>query len=220
MRGLASKLLIAILLMGGTLYIASPFYAAWSIRQAIKTNDVALLENKVDWKSVRFSLRQSIAQHAQLLPAAIREGRKVRPTMWQRIKAVFGANMLDRFMDRYITPTGMPRLYRLKYGYRTKVTGLPRDETIPVDQRLQGLIKRIHRAEFMSFGRVELEIEDRDQPDRHIVAEMSLSGFEWKLTRLIVKSVPIQDQIMDDEARQMADDIKNGRLYRTSQSGA
>ena len=72
----------------------------------------------------------------------------------------------------------------------------------------------------MSFGRVELEIEDRDQPDRHIVAEMSLNGFEWKLTRLIVKSVPIQDQIMDDEARQMADDIKNGRLYRTSQSGA
>ena len=46
MRGLASKLLIAILLMGGTLYIASPFYAAWSIRQAIKTNDVALLEKK------------------------------------------------------------------------------------------------------------------------------------------------------------------------------
>lgn len=220
MRGLASKLLIAVLLMGGSLYVASPFYAAWSIRQAIKTNDVALLESKVDWTGVRFSLRQSIAEHAQLLPAAIREGRKVRPTMWQRIKAVFGANMLDRFMDRYITPAGLPKLYRMKYGYRTRVTGLPRDETIPADQRLQSLIQRIHRAEFMSFGRVELEIEDRDQPDRRIVAEMSLSGLEWKLTRLFVKSAPVPDQMMDDEARQMADDIKHGRLYRASQPGA
>jgi len=220
MRGLAAKLLLAIALMGGSLYVASPFYAAWSIRQAMKTNDVALLKQKVDWTGVRASLRQSIAHHAQLLPAAIAEGRRIRPTMWQRIKAVFGASMLDRFLDRYITPAGLPKLYRLKTGYRTKVTGLPRDETLPIRQRVDGLLNRLHRAEFKSFDRVELEIADRDQPDRHIVAEMTLTGFEWKLSRLTVKSVPLNDNTMDDEARQMADDIKNGRLYFASQPGA
>ncbi len=220
MKGLMTKLLLAVIMMGGSLYLASPFYAAWSIRQAMKTDDVATLQQKVEWTSVRTSLRQSIAQHAQLLPAAIAEGRKVRPTMWQRIKAVFGASMLDRFMDRYITPTGLPKLYRLKTGYRTQVTGLPRDEALPVGQRVGSLLSRIHRAEFKSLSRVEFEIEDRDQPDRRIIAEMTLSGFEWKLTRLTVQSIPVSNALDDDEARQMADDIKNGRLYFASQSGA
>lgn len=220
MKGVATKLLLAITLMGGSLYVASPFYAAWSIREAMKTNDINLLKEKVDWPRVRTSLRQSIAQHAQLLPAALREGRKVRPTMWQRIKAVFGASMLDRFMDQYITPAGLPKLYQLKHGYRTRVTGLPRDETLPMKQRVGNLVRRIHRAEFMSLGRVELEIEDRDQPDRRIIAEMSLMGLQWKLTRLTVRAAPVQDDMMDDEARQMADDLKHGRLYYTSQPGA
>ncbi len=220
MRGLATKLLLAISLMGVSLYVASPFYAAWSIRQAMKTNNVALLKQKVDWVNVRSSLRQSIASHAQLLPVAVAEGRKVRPTMWQRIKAVFGASMLDRFMDQYITPNGLPKLYRMKNGYRTRVTGLPRDEAMPVAHRVRGLVSRIHRAEFKSLSLVELEIEDRDQPDRRIIAEMKLSGFEWKLSRLTVISAPIRDNVLDDEAQQMADDIKNGRLYYVRQPGA
>ncbi|MEM6499194.1 MAG: DUF2939 domain-containing protein [Pseudomonadota bacterium] len=220
MRGLATKLLLAISLMGGSLYVASPFYAAWSIRQAMKTNDVALLKQKVDWVNVRSSLRQSIATHAQLLPAAIAEGRKVRPTMWQRIKAVFGASMLDRFMEQYITPHGLPKLYRLKNGYRTRVTGLPRDEAMPVTHRVQGVVSRIHRAEFKSLSLVELEIEDRDQPDRRIIAELKLIGFEWKLSRLSVISAPLQNNTLDDEAQQLADDIKNGRLHYVRQPGA
>ncbi|MEM8973366.1 MAG: DUF2939 domain-containing protein [Pseudomonadota bacterium] len=220
MRGLATKLLLAVSLMGVSLYVASPFYAAWTIRQAMKTNDVALLKEKVDWVSVRSSLRQSIATHAKLLPVAIAEGRKLRPTMWQRIKAVFGASMLDRFMDQYITPNGLPKLYRLKNGYRTRVTGLPRDEATPVALRVQGVVSRIHRAEFKSLSLVELEIEDRDQPDRRIVAEMRLRGFEWKLSRLTVISAPVQNNILDDEAQQMADDIKNGRLHYVRQPDA
>ncbi|MEM7746979.1 MAG: DUF2939 domain-containing protein [Pseudomonadota bacterium] len=220
MRGLATKLLLAVSLMGVSLYVASPFYAAWTIRQAMKTNDVALLKEKVDWVNVRSSLRQSIATHAKLLPVAIAEGRKLRPTMWQRIKAVFGASMLDRFMDQYITPNGLPKLYRLKNGYRTRVTGLPRDEATPVALRVQGVVSRIHRAEFKSLSLVELEIEDRDQPDRRIVAEMRLRGFEWKLSRLTVISAPVQNNILDDEAQQMADDIKNGRLHYVRQPDA
>ena len=67
MRGLLRTLVVLALLVGGALYIAAPFWTAWSIREAMKTGDVATLRASVDWEKVRPRLRQSIAEHAQLL---------------------------------------------------------------------------------------------------------------------------------------------------------
>ncbi len=214
MRGLTGKLVIVVVMMSATLYLSAPLLVAWEIREAVKTGDVETLRKRVAWDSVRQSLRQSIAHHAELLPAAMNAGRNVRPTLWQRIKFMFGESMLDRFMDRYITPEGLPQLYQLKQGYRTRVQGLPDESQQPLKTRVSNLLRRLKRIEFKDVDTVELEIESRDRPDRRFVGTLSLIGFDWKLTRLIVTLPPADeaDHLGDEEARQYNDDVKNGRL--------
>ena len=234
MRGLAGKLFIATTLMAVSLYIVSPFWTAWSIREAVKSGDVATLQSKVDWHTVRPALRASIAQHAKLLPAAVDVGRAIRPTLWQRIKFLFGETMLDRFMARYITPQGLPQLYQLKHGYRTRVRGLEDEDLLPLRERVRRFLRRIRRAEFVNLTHVEIEVADRDDPARHVVGTMSLIGFEWKLTGIRVKaaqpspvagdeqSIANDDESVasDDEDRQLADDLKNGHITARERTGA
>lgn len=212
MRGLASKLIIAVVLMGGSTYLASPFWTAWSLREAVRSGDTETLREKVEWPAVRRSLRHSIAQHGQLLPAAVEVGRRIRPTLWQRVKALFGESMLDRFIDRYISAEGLPKLYRIKTSYRTRVQGLPDERLLPLSQRVGRFLRRVKRAEFINPGQVEIEVEDRDKPERRIVAALTLVGFSWKLTGLSVKSAPVGGDREDDEARQYAEDLRNGGL--------
>lgn len=219
MRGMAGKLLIAITLMAGTLYVASPFWSAWSIREAIKSGDVAVLRDKIDWDSVRPALRASIARHAKLLPAAVDAGRAIRPTIWQRIKTLFGETMLDRFMSQYITAEGLPKLYQLKTGYRTRVRGLEDESLLPFRDRVARFLRRVKRAEFMSLSEVEIEVADRDEPQRHIVGTMTLSGLQWKLTKLRVKSVAGTPPAGFDEAGQLADDVRHGRITAKEGTG-
>lgn len=234
MRGLAGKLWIAAILTAVSLYIVSPFWTAWSIREAVKSGDVATLRSKVDWNSVRPALRESIARHAQLLPAAVDVGRAIQPTLWQRIKFLFGETMLDRFMARYISPQGLPQLYQLKQGYRTRIKGLENEDLLPLRERVRRFLRRIRRAEFVSLTLVEIEVADRDDPTRHVVGTMSLVGFEWKLTGIRVKDAQPQRSdsdghsiagddgsvIIHDEDRQVADDLKNGHITVKERTGA
>ncbi len=98
----------------GGLYTVSPFLSAMHLRHAIASGDRPTVERMIEWQSLRESLRYSIARNAELLPAATEAGRAVRPTMWQRIRSMFGHTMLDRFIEHYITPAGLTKLYLAK----------------------------------------------------------------------------------------------------------
>ena len=54
--------------------------------------------------------------------------------------------------------------------------------------------KRIARAEFQSFGRVEIEIIDRKVAERRYVGRLELTGLDWTLTRLEVKTMPGEER--------------------------
>ncbi len=230
MGSLVRIFLALVCLSVAALYVAAPFWAAWTIREAVKTGDVETLRNKVVWHSVRDSLRRSIVRHAQLLPALIEEGRRIRPTLWQRVKSMFGASMLDRFMDRYIAADGLPQLYRLRNAYQTRIQGLPDERLLPTQDRIVALLRRVKRAEFLSMAEVEIEIEDRYNPERRVIGTMKIVGLDWKLTDLVVISAPAStpkakseragfsafnaddEDDEDEEARQHADDVRQGRL--------
>ena len=84
--------LALVLMLGGGMYLASPFFAAWTLRHAIKNGDTATIEQKVVWSSVRESLRTSIARHQRLLPEINDIGAKIDPTIWQRVRSAFGTS--------------------------------------------------------------------------------------------------------------------------------
>lgn len=102
-------------LLGMAAYIASPFYAAWTVREAVRTGDAELLAHKFDWPAVRASMRSSIMRAEDLRPEFAAAGRQIRPNLWQRVKRWFGEPMVDRFIDTYITPAGLTKLYHLKH---------------------------------------------------------------------------------------------------------
>jgi hypothetical protein len=174
-----------ILLLCGAGYVLSPFVAAWNLREAIKAADTATLERKIVWSTVRTSLRASIAANSQLLPEATEAGERVRPSLWQRVKSAFGQSMLDRFIESYVTPEGLPKLFRYRSSWNGTVKG-ETDEEDKLDffERAKVFYRRLSRAEFQSPTRIEIEMIDKFQTDRRYVSVMELHGSEWKLAEL------------------------------------
>jgi hypothetical protein len=176
---------VFVLLMAGAGYAASPFWAAWSLREAIKASDTATIERKVVWDGVRRSLRQSLAGNAQLLPEAVEAAERVKPSVWQRVKVAFGQSMVDRFIESYVTPEGLPKLFRYRKTWNGTVKREVDDEdTGDFFERAKVFYSRMTRAEFKSPTRIEIEMTDRSSPDRRIVSVMELHGMEWKLAEL------------------------------------
>ncbi|MEM7774128.1 MAG: DUF2939 domain-containing protein [Pseudomonadota bacterium] len=181
-----------------SLYIASPFYAAWSLSEAVTSADTATLTRKVDWPGVRKSLKASLARYADLKPLVRTASQRVRPTMWQRFRSVFGYSMLDRFIDTYITPEGLPKLHRLRdsrHAQRARARARQTHRKMDVARaslaptwltRTQTFLKRVRRAEFVGLFEVELVMVDRIRTDRSIVSVFELKGFEWILTSVRV----------------------------------
>ncbi|MEO1719410.1 MAG: DUF2939 domain-containing protein [Pseudomonadota bacterium] len=102
---------LAFLLVIGVGYAAAPFLTAWRLGDAVRDNDTATIARTIEWESFRASLRRSIMRNADLIPEAKAVARRIRPTLWQRVKRVFGASLVDRFIETNITPEGLPRLY-------------------------------------------------------------------------------------------------------------
>jgi len=176
-------------------YVASPLLAAYQLRQAMQTGDAKTIERMVAWKSLRASVRSTVARNAKLLPVAKWVGRRVRPTMWQRIRSVFGHSMLDRFVENYITPEGLPKLYRAKTRWHERFKKQAQPAVIQagiVPEQVLRAWRRIKRAEFTSPLRFILEIEDRHVATRRIrstfrLAHVSLSGFDWQLSEISIR---------------------------------
>jgi hypothetical protein len=175
--------LLVVTIAGG--YVLSPFVAAVGLREAIKAGDTATIERRVIWERVRASLRASIAESSRLLPEATQAAERVRPTMWQRVKTAFGQSMVDRFIESYVTPEGLPKLFRYRNTWNGTVKGHVDDEDkLDALERVKAFYRRLARAEFKSPGRIEIEMIDRFQPDRRYVSTLELHGFEWKLAEL------------------------------------
>lgn len=175
-------------------YIASPFVAAWRLREAIRTADTATIERKIDWPRFRDSLKTSLNRSSTLRREAEAGGAQVQPTLWQRVKSAFGATMVDRFVESYVTPQGLPRLFQVRKTWNETVRG-DDESKLPWDVRARQFYARVKRAEFKSFTAVEIEVADKFTPGRHVIANLELSDLEWRLVGVSFKDAagPISD---------------------------
>jgi len=170
--------------VAGAWYVASPMVSAWSLREAIRTNDVDFIRGKVDWPRVQTTMRQSLARQADILPVAYRP--RPRRTLWQSVKAWFARPMIDRFIARYITPEGLPKLYEMR---ATSVRQGASDYAQPDRRwrtRLRHFVARIKRAEFTGWTTFALELRDKAEPQRVYLSVFQLQKLSWKLVTLRV----------------------------------
>ena len=176
------------LLAASAAYVAMPFWTAWSIREAIKSGDSAYLTRKIDFAGVRETLRPSLAQVAFDMPDPTSPEPAPKPGLWKRVKAYWGQGAINRFVDSYVTPEGLPQMFQWRKTYR-EVAGTADANAPPPSFRVRftNFWSRLKRAEFKSLTAMEFEMRDQYDATRSHVGLLELVGLEWKLTELRVR---------------------------------
>jgi hypothetical protein len=178
---------LAVALLAATLYIAAPFATAWFIREAVRNGDSGYLASSIEWGSVRETLKPSIARIALNLPDPEQEP-AAKPGLWQRLKAYWGQGAVDRMVDKYVTPEGLPQLFTLRKTYRDYVSGDTNEaKTTPLLDRIARAWARVKRAEFTGLTTFEIDMEDKFEPTRLYLGKLELTTLGWKLTELRIK---------------------------------
>lgn len=193
MRKLATLMVCVVALMGtGAFYVASPLYTAWSIREAVKSDDTATLSKRVVWSPVRRTLKTSLVQFTlgDGTTAGAEQPRTASGGWWSKLKASYGRAVVERFVERYANPTGMRTLFT--YGRSVRKNILFRtdpDAGLTLSQRLSAIWSRVLRAEFKSLTRFEIDMTDKFDPTRMYagVLELSWRGGGWQLVELHVR---------------------------------
>lgn len=201
-------LVVLVLAVGGAAaYAGAPLVTAWQIREAVRTANTETLAAKVDWASVRQSLKQSTSE-ARLLLGEMSESAGVgKPGLWQRLKAAAAPYLADPLIDRYVTAEGAPQIWAWRQTWREKVRpriGLSEPPTVlagtwaagtNVDRGLS-FARRVERVAFTSPTRVEIEVRDRHVEHRRLRAVMELRSATWTLTDVqLVRIAPGGDRI-------------------------
>lgn len=197
-------------------YIASPFVSAWYIRSAIHSGDAAYLSDKIEWASLKETLKPSLSRMALDLPLDPSAG-DPKPSLWKRIKAKFGRGIVERTVDGYVTPEGITQLFSLRKGYRDHIAKTPDDESKkPLTERVKAFWARVHRAEFTELTRFELDVVDKTEPNRLYAGVLQLRGFDWKLTELRIRDAAKAGATMTPQAPEAADQDADPAAWETA----
>ena len=167
-------------------YVSVPFWTAWTIREAIKGNDSASLTNKIEWTSVRSTLKESLGKFVFTASGDMKEAPE-KSSIWQKIKTYVGQGALDRFVETTITPTGMNGLFSVRKAYQVTTGTNDPAQRPPVWERIRRVWSHVTRAEFARLDRFEMDMTDKTSPGRTINCVLELRGLEWKMTELRVK---------------------------------
>lgn len=168
-------------------YVAVPFWTAWTIREAIKSNDSGYLQDKIEWVSVRSTLKESLGKFAFTAAGELKDAPE-KPSIWQRIKSYVGKGAVDQFVDTTITPTGMNGLFTLRKAYVANIAGEDTAAKPSLWERMRRVWSRVTRAEFARLDRFEMDMIDKQAPGRSINCVLELRGLQWKMTELRVKA--------------------------------
>lgn len=168
-------------------YIGAPFVTAWSIREAVRDGNSAYLERAIDWPSVRETLKPTLSRIALNLPDPEAATPQPKPGFWQRAKAYWGAGAVNRAIDGYITPEGLPQLFALRKTYRDYTGAIDDSKTLPITERIRRAWSRVKRAEFTSLSTFEVDMADKQDPNRIYLGRLALTGSGWVLKELRVK---------------------------------
>jgi hypothetical protein len=189
------KTLLGVLLLAVPVYVAWPICSALEIRHAIKSGDTATLARKIEWDSLRASLKASIT--ADTLARLEAQPDAPQPSVWQRVTAAVAPTVASSAIDRYVTPENLPWLLGVQKAYRERMRpalGVKEPTSALAGTWLDGTAidrfgsfwRRVRSAVFFSPTRFQLEVEDKHRPGRRYIGTLELRGLEWKLTQLVI----------------------------------
>ncbi|MGB4866902.1 MAG: DUF2939 domain-containing protein [Hyphomicrobium sp.] len=183
-----SRLLLKAALIGFAIaaYMASPFVTAWSIREAARTGDTDYLARAIDWPSVRETLKPDLSRIALDLPGE-EQPTATKPGLWQCFKAYLGQGAVNRAIDGYMTPEGLPQLFSMRKAYRDYTGASDETAALPVLERVERFWTRIKRAEFTGLTTFEVDMADKNDANRIYLGKLELTRSGWMLKELRIR---------------------------------
>ncbi|MGE0699859.1 MAG: DUF2939 domain-containing protein [Hyphomicrobiaceae bacterium] len=196
-------LVVCLFLFAALAWVAAPLVAAWQIREAVRSGDTRTLAAKVDWQSVRQSLKSSLGETRKALDEIAQAAGLPKPSLWQRLKAAALPYLADPLIDRYVTAEGAPKLYKWRGSLRgqsaTTTTPATASAVTPMRGTLLAgtmlddglaLAGRLERWSFTSPMRLEIEVADGHTSGRRWFAALELRALSWQLTEMKVLAPP------------------------------
>lgn len=159
-------------------YFVLPFWTALELKRAIRNGDAATLDARVEWDSVRASLRQSLTEQ---VPQEARRRFSRIPFIQkyaEKFAVSYSAPVVDKLVDSFGTANGLIRMMSWKEA--TFGAAPPKTLTGIAAE----MSSRVKRVAFVSLTRLETVVADRTDPTRHIFSALELRDTGWKLTEL------------------------------------
>ena len=165
-------------------YAAWPAWSAWQLRAAVKARDVAGIERRVDWTTLRSNLKQTIAANLK------DEEKRPGSGFLGAVKRTVGTFVADRVIDMGVTPRTLAHILAGHLLMRDVVPAAPgpedeaaADEADPLSPR------RLRWAFFESPTRFRIEVADRTEPAKRVVSIFALQGGSWRLVDVYYRTL-------------------------------
>lgn len=165
--------LATLLLLG---YLVSPYIAVLSLRSALDSGDRDRLEARIDFSSVRASMKEQLRTYVAL-SAARDEDLKKNP--FGGLVTIFAPALVDNLVDSFVTPSGMAALIADSKSALASDTTKERSMTRKRDIDWS-------KVRYAFFSGPTSFLFDEDGTKLHF----SFESFGWKLKRIVI---PLQD---------------------------
>ncbi|WP_298719455.1 DUF2939 domain-containing protein [uncultured Oceanisphaera sp.] len=183
-----TKYVLLLLILYAVGYVAAaPWLTAYRISDAVDQRDSVALAERVEFDSVRLSLKQ------QLNSRVLRElGADNKQNPFAALGASLANIMVDGLLDTYMTPAGIERLMRGE----TPAPGIPESRPLPPSNtngngsdsgKPQAERKKLFSDAHMgyrSLHRFVVTVTDDEGKQADFV--LSRRGLDWKLTAIVL----------------------------------
>jgi DUF2939 family protein len=184
-------LILPLLLLVPLAYAVWPAWSAWQLRAAVKARDLAAIEGKVDWPSLRANLKRTIAANLRDESKSTDDG-----FFTKAVKRTLGPFVANRLIDAAVTPRTLAhvlagRLLTSEIKRDVAGGGAVEDareaEEIAANDPLSP--RRLRWAFFESPTRFRIEVADRTEPAKRVVSVFALQGASWKLVDVYYRTL-------------------------------
>ncbi len=165
-------------------YLAWPYYALYDLAQGIRSGDAATINQRVDWDSVRASVKAQVQTILTSRPMMAMQRQNPNSAVGDATRA---ATMANSFIDTTLTPEGIANMLQ-----RLKAAETPNKSTsrMPIprlsEREIEALFGSVKFAFFVSPVHFRLDL---GSPNRNgstdaltVRVMMTLKGTRWQVT--------------------------------------
>jgi len=187
-----------IFLLVGVLFVFYVGWPAWSgsrIYNALEKNDATTLERKIDFPSVRDSLKPAIrAQIDKMLDRTM--GDAAGQLRDGRLRQQIGPQLMETVLNKIVTPQSIASLYEWRGDISQVIKGIKEIREIETATNGAGIaesakpsplrLSNIKRLAFTSPTSFEIGIaKDASASEPDLTAQMGFRDMDWKLIGLV-----------------------------------